>query len=171
MAAGQELSSTQMVEEGNDKNRFKPQIGFYHLTRTSVQEALLPLLDRTLSSDERALICCSDTEELERLDRALWESPVYFWLPHGSQKTGFAARQPIWLSAKAEPPPNGALFLFRIDGADIIDVNRFKRVFDLFDGQNEDSVVRARLRWKKLKQDGFDLTYWKQEPQGWRQAG
>lgn len=152
-----------------------PQIGFYHLTRTSVQEALPPLLDRTLSSGERAIISCDSLEVMDRLDKALWESRDYLWLPHGAEREDeedpHAARQPIWLTTRAIQPPNKAGFLFRLNGAEIGPLRMFRRVFDLFDGRDEQSVIKARQRWKAFRQEGLPLTYWKQEAKGWRQAG
>ncbi|MDF7673989.1 DNA polymerase III subunit chi [Acetobacteraceae bacterium ESL0709] len=152
-----------------------PQIGFYHLTRTSVQEALPQLLDRTLASGERAVISCASDEEMKNLDRTLWESRHYFWLPHGaegnSDEESHAVRQPIWLSVRTEAPANGARFLFRLNGAPTAPLAGFVRIFDLFNGQDEQSVAEARKRWKEFRQAGYSLAYWKQEAKGWRQAG
>ena len=36
------------------------EIGFYHLTKTALPEALARLLDRTLQSGQRALVLCPD---------------------------------------------------------------------------------------------------------------
>jgi len=37
----------------------------------------------------------------------------------------------------------------------------------LFDGRDEDAVTSARARWKALKDEGHDLTYWQQGERGW----
>ena len=39
------------------------EIGFYHLTRTGVEQALPKLLDRTLAAGQRALVLCRTEQE------------------------------------------------------------------------------------------------------------
>lgn len=146
------------------------QVDFYHLTRTALEEALPALLRRTLSVGQRAVLRCRSATERDHLDKILWESPAVAWLPHGTEKTGFAERQPVWLTV-GDDVPNQARFLFRADGAGSDDFSGFERVFDLFDGRDEASVSRARLRWKAAKQAGCKLTYWKQGTKTWQQAG
>ncbi len=64
-------------------------IGFYHLTRTSLLAALPPLLGRTLAAGERALIL-SAPEQISAIDDALWQSQNPDWLPHGTAATPHA---------------------------------------------------------------------------------
>lgn len=141
------------------------EIGFYHLTRSSAEQALPALLGRTLAAGQRALVLCADAERLAALDAALWTCEQPDWLPHGSAASGNADLQPIWL-ATDDTAPNGAAFLFVLDGAPA-DWGRFTRVFDLFDGNDPDSVARARERWRAAKAAGHALTYWQQGPRGW----
>ena len=63
--------------------------------------------------------------------------------------------------------PNGARFLFLVDGAESARLDAFDRVIDLFDGQDEAAVAAARRRWKAAKAAGHALTYWQQGPRGW----
>jgi len=65
--------------------------------------------------------------------------------------------------------PAGAGFLFRIGGAAAA-VGAYKRVFDLFDGNDEAQVLAARARWREGKEAGHGLTYWRQGEQGWEKA-
>jgi DNA polymerase-3 subunit chi len=51
------------------------------------------------------------------------------------------------------------------------DVSDFTRVFDLFDGNNEQAVTDARKRWSDAKTAGHAITYWKQGDAGWVKAG
>ena len=146
------------------------EIGFYHLTRTSAEQALPALLGRTLQSGERAVIFCA-RDRVAALDTALWLCPAPDWLPHGSADMGFAELQPIWITA-ADEAPNGARFLFVLDGCESAALERYTRVFDLFDGNDEASVVAARGRWRAAKAAGHALTYWQQGPRGWeKKAG
>lgn len=145
------------------------EIGFYHLTRTALPEALARLLDRTLQAGQRALVLCPDAARLKTLDTALWACPEPAWLPHGTAADGDADLQPVWLSTDAEPA-NGARFLFLVDGADTDRRDTFERVFDLFDGNDADKTAAARARWTAAKEAGHTLTYWKQGPRGWEKG-
>ena len=140
--------------------------GFYHLTRTGPDEALPKLLGRTLAAGQRALVLCGSEERVAALDTALWLSADPDWLPHGTRTTGQAQMQPIWL-ATDDAAPNGARFLFLVDGAQTARADTFERVFDLFDGRDEAAVVAARRRWTAARQGGHTLTYWQQTARGW----
>lgn len=141
------------------------EVGFYHLTRTPLEQALPALLGRTLAAGERAVVLCGSAERVASLDRALWACAEPDWLPHGSARTGDAALQPIWLTEEDERP-NGARYLFLLDGKGA-DLSGWARVFDLFDGQDEGQVAAARARWSAAKAAGHALTYWRQGERGW----
>jgi DNA polymerase-3 subunit chi len=143
------------------------EIGFYHLTRTGVEQALPQLLDRTLAAGQRAVVRCA-AGRVAALDAALWESADF--LPHGSAAAGDAEWQPIWLTEREENP-NGAAFLFLLDGLAAEDLSAWARVFDLFDGNDAAAVEAARARWRAAREAGHALTYWQQTPEGWRKGG
>jgi DNA polymerase-3 subunit chi len=145
-------------------------IGFYHLTRTGPEAALPRLLGRALADGGRAMVLSPEAERIAALDASLWTSADPDWLPHGTPASGHAPWQPIWLTTEAGQAPNGARFLFLLDGADGAALDAFERVFDLFDGGNEDAVAAARRRWAAAKAAGHDLTYWKQTATGWEKA-
>ena len=141
-------------------------IGFYHLTRTGPDQALPQLLARTLAAEQRALVLCGTAERVTALDDALWKCADPVWLPHGTAADGDADLQPIWLTTD-DASPNGARFLFLVDGAASARLGEFDRVFDLFDGTDEAVVAAARTRWAEAKSAGHTLTYWQQGPRGW----
>jgi DNA polymerase-3 subunit chi len=141
-------------------------IGFYHLTRTGAELALPALLGRTLKAGQRAVVMCGSEARVEALDAALWLCPDPDWLPHGTPASGNADLQPIWLTDRDEAP-NGAKYLFLLDGADSLALGGFERVFDLFDGRDEEAVEAARARFRTRKAAGHLLTYWQQTPKGW----
>jgi DNA polymerase III subunit chi len=151
------------------------EIGFYHLTRTPLDQALPRLLGRVLEGGGRAMVLCGGPERVAALDAALWLCADPDWLPHGTARSGNAELQPIWLTeedAPAEGAPNGARFLFLLDGADSARLDRFDRVLDLFDGNDEAALEAARRRWAAAKAAGHALSYWQQGPRGWeRKAG
>lgn len=146
------------------------EIGFYHLTRLPLEKALPRLLGRVLAAPGRALVLCGGPERVAALDDALWLSADPDWLPHGTPRTGQAEHQPIWLTAEdpgAAGAPNGARYLFLVDGAEAASLAAFDRVFDLFDGNDEQAVAAARRRWTAARGAGHALSYWQQGPRGW----
>jgi DNA polymerase-3 subunit chi len=144
------------------------EIGFYHLTRSGAEQALPQLLGRTLEARQRALVLCGDAERLAALDTALWLCPQPDWLPHGTPASGNAELQPIWLATEDTPAPNGAKFLFLVDGSGSVRLDQYERVFDLFDGRDEAALAAARGRWSAAKKAGHTLTYWQQTERGWQ---
>lgn len=146
------------------------EVGFYHLTRTGPDQALPPLLGRTLAAGERAVVRVGNDARVAALDEALWASQDPDWLPHGTARTGHAELQPIWLTT-AEENPNGARFLFLLDGLGCLDLLAWARVFDLFDGADPAAVAAARVRWTAAKDAGVTLAYWQQTDRGWAKRG
>jgi len=146
------------------------EIGFYHLTRSPLEQVLPRLLGRVLEGGGRAMVLAGSVERVAALDTALWLAAEPDWLPHGSPATGQAEDQPIWLTAEDAPEagaPNGARFLFLLDGVESARLSLFDRVLDLFDGNDEAAVTAARARWRTAKSAGHALSYWQQGPRGW----
>ena len=148
------------------------EIGFYHLTRSSAEQALPRLLERTLELGKRALVRVRDEARAAALDEALWKLPEPVWLPHGTAALGDAQMQPVFIAGPpdGEAAPNRASFLFLLDGVEAA-AEPFERVFDLFDGGDAAALAAARGRWSALKQAGHRLTYWRQDAKGWQKAG
>ncbi|MBW4093884.1 MAG: DNA polymerase III subunit chi [Proteobacteria bacterium] len=142
------------------------EIGFYHLTRTPLAQALPRLLGRSLAAGERAVVRCAAPAQVAALDAALWDCAEPDWLPHGTAADGDAELQPVWLTAIDEVP-NGARFLFLVDGAEAADLAPYARVFDLFDGGDPAAVAAARQRWLAARAGGHTLSYWQQGARGW----
>lgn len=144
--------------------------GFYHLTRTPLEQALPKLLGRVLSGGGRAMVRLAEPQRLEALDAALWACPDPDWLPHGSPRSGHPHLQPIWLTTEDAGPegaPNGARFLFLLEATQSERLDAFDRVLDLFDGGDAEAVAAARSRWRNAKAGGHALTYWQQGARGW----
>ncbi len=142
------------------------EIGFYHLTRTTADQALLPLLGRTLDAGQRAVVLLGSHARVAELDELLWASTDPDWLPHGTPAAGDPDMHPIWLT-DADDAPNNAAYAFLLDGRESGHLASFTRVFDLFDGRDEALVAAARRRWTGAKAAGHALTYWQQGTKGW----
>ncbi|HFA60280.1 MAG TPA: DNA polymerase III subunit chi [Rhodospirillales bacterium] len=146
------------------------QVGFYHLTRSRLEEALPRLLEKVLEAGQRAVVRVADGEQLELLNRALWTYRRESFLPHGTRADGFAERQPIYLTAGLENP-NGARVLVLVGGASTEGMADYARCLDLFDGNDPEAVAAARARWRAAREAGHELVYWQQkEGGGWQRA-
>ena len=147
------------------------EVGFYHLTRSTLDDALPRLLEKAYASGVRVLVRGRDAERIDLLDRALWTYRKESFLPHGTRADGFSDQQPIYLTATVENP-NRATVLVRIEEAEAPDLASFARCLDLFDGHDPDAVARARQRWRDAQAAGHACTYWQQgERGGWVKAG
>ncbi|MDG6095526.1 DNA polymerase III subunit chi [Acetobacter sp. AN02] len=142
---------------------------FYHLLRRAPEEALPALLGRTLGAGHRAAVWCGDPNRVKALDAALWKVSDPVWLPHAATGAEYPERQPVWLTG-GEDVPNGAEFLFLMDGRRLPHNSSFSRIFDLFDGQDGQAVADARSRWTEARAAGHELAYWRQEEKGWVRA-
>lgn len=142
------------------------EVNFYHLTRSSLEDALPRLLVKTLQAGERAVVLLGSVERVEALNTHLWTYDPNGFLPHGAQRDGEAERQPVWLTHLDENP-NKATFLFVADRAKSDRVGDYKRCFEMFDGRDDEAVTEARVRWKSYKEQGHTIVYWQQTDGGW----
>jgi DNA polymerase-3 subunit chi len=142
------------------------EVWFYHLERTSLDQALPELLEKTLSRGWKALVRTPLPERVEHLDGWLWSYRDESFLPHGAAAEPNSERQPVLLTTGFENP-NGADALFLVDGAEPGELNGFARCVVLFDGADEGQLAGARALWGKIKADGLPVSYWKQQARGW----
>ena len=147
------------------------ELGFYHLTRSSLEEALPRLLEKVVASGKRAVLRAAEEERLDALNRALWTYGNDSFLPHGAKADGNAADQPVYLTTGGENP-NGATVLVLVDAAPAEDLAAFERCAEMFDGRDERAVGLARARWREAAAAGHQVVYWQQnERGGWVRGG
>lgn len=143
------------------------EVWFYHLERSTLDQVLPELLERTLARGWKALVRTGDPQRVEHLDGFLWNWRDDAFLPHGMASEPFAERQPVLLTTAADNP-NAAEALFLIDGAEPGDLEPHERCIVLFDGRDEAALAGARQRWKAFKSEGRVVSYWKQGAErGW----
>ena len=143
------------------------EILFYHL-RQPIEKALPQLLEKTLQRGWNAVIRIGSDERLAALDDVLWTYRDDGFLPHGTEKSGREARQPIFLTTGPRRP-NAAQVLFLVDNApsdEISDDNVYQRVVLIFDGDDEDQLAKAREDWRRARAAARDATYWQQSETG-----
>ena len=146
------------------------EIWFYQLERSTLDQVLPELLDRTLQRGWRARVRVADADQRREIDEQLWTWREDSFLAHGMADDDHAGRQPILLTADSENL-NRSQALFIVDRSDMTLKEEFERCFIIFDGRDEAALATARARWKALKDQGANLAYWKQSEAGrWERA-
>ncbi len=143
-------------------------VRFYHLSRSSLEQALPSLLEKCLARDWRVVVRLSSRQRVEMLNQNLWVAAERSFLPHGCFEDGEAERQPIWLTAEDERP-NGATVLMLCEGCVSEKMAEYALVCDVFSGDDAEALAAARQRWRHYQATGHDLTYWQQMEKGWEQ--
>lgn len=146
---------------------------FYHLERTSLEQAAGALLEKCLQHDKRVLAVSDRVERRASLDQALWTYRDESFLPHGRDEAEGLdpAAQPVLISHNMANQ-NGAHFCLLMDGADPgLEVD-FERCMVMFDGADQATRQIARIQYKKAKELGAVVRYFQQTPSnGWKEAG
>ncbi|MBB4190350.1 DNA polymerase-3 subunit chi [Rhizobium aethiopicum] len=138
---------------------------FYHLTETRLEDALPPLLDKSIERGWRVVVQTSEAARRDALDAHLWTFREESFLPHGIDEGDFAENQPVLLTVTSDNA-NAATVRFIVDGAEPPSADAYERVVFMFDGHDQEQLEGARVQWKKLKGEGHNLTYWQQTPEG-----
>lgn len=147
-----------------------PQVDFYHLTQSTLDDALVMLVKKCQVAGKKVLIQCP-RPAAEAIDDALWTHDPESWLPHGLDDAPGADRSGIWINSGVEGNPVSAEFLFLLHGAERPDMGGFERVFNLFDGRSEAQVAQAREQWRSWKaSEDLTMRYFAQDDTGrWEQ--
>ncbi|MBB3919361.1 DNA polymerase III subunit chi [Rhizobium fabae] len=138
---------------------------FYHLTETRLEDALPPLIDKSVERGWRVAVQTREAARRDALDQHLWTFREESFLPHGTDEGDFAESQPVLLTVTSDNA-NAATVRFIVDGAEPPPVDAYERVVFMFDGHDQEQLEAARAHWKRLKGEGHNLTYWQQTPEG-----
>ncbi len=142
------------------------EILFYHMQRQPLERVLPNLVERSLERGWQAAIQAVSEERLSALDDGLWTYTDESFLPHGTDREPDAATQPVVLTLR-DLNPNGASIRFLVEGADLPpDAADYARICILFDGTDQDALLRAREQWRQAKAAGHDVAYWQQDDSG-----
>ena len=137
---------------------------FYHLTESTLEEALPPLLEKSLERGWKAVVQTGSDERRAALDQHLWTWRDDSFLAHGLDHEPHAAAQPVLLTT-GQGAANGAQIRFMVDGASPPDLAAYARAVFMFDGHDDMQVRQAREHWKAMKTAGHQATYWQQTPE------
>lgn len=140
-------------------------VSFYHLLSSPLEKALPKLLEKIYGMGKRSVVVCDTEERLAEMNMILWTFSQSAFLPHGTAREGFAEDQPIWLTTQVENP-NGASVLIITNHQIVSNFDGFERCLDFFNGQDQESLEKARTRWRHYKTNAFSLAYWQQMQDG-----
>jgi DNA polymerase-3 subunit chi len=136
---------------------------FYHLTESTLEDALPGLLERSVGRGWRVVVQTGTEERRDALDAHLWTFRDDSFLAHATDREMHSAEQPILLTTGIANP-NEARIRFMVDGASPPDLSGYERAVFLFDGHDAGQVEAARAHWKTMKDAGHAVTYWQQTP-------
>ena len=147
-----------------------PEIFFYHLERTPMQQALPELLEKVVQRGWRAYVHGLEEDTIEALNAHLWTYAPASFLAHGIEGDELAARQPILLGTSGQMV-NGAECYLSVAPVELPDISETSRCLVVFEGADDAHLAWARSTWKRLKGEGAALAYWKQNERGkWERA-
>lgn len=136
---------------------------FYHLTESTLEEALPPLLEKSLQRGWKVVVQVGSEERRDALDQHLWTYRDDSFLAHGTEHDNHADQQPILLMTGLDNP-NSAQIRFIGDNASPPDLSGYQRAVFMFDGHDMSQVELARMHWKAVRANGHSATYWQQTP-------
>jgi DNA polymerase-3 subunit chi len=134
---------------------------FYHLTESTLEDALPPLLEKSVERGWRVVVQTGSEERRDALDAHLWTFRDDSFLGHGLESDPLAADQPILLTA-GDGNGNAATVRFVVDGAQPPPLDPYERGVFMFDGHDHAQLESARDCWKRMKAAGHAVTYWQQ---------
>lgn len=137
------------------------EVFFYHLTESTLEDALPALLEKSLSRGWRVVVQTGSEERMDTLDAHLWTYRDDSFLGHGLDSDPRAADQPILLTTQGGNG-NTAQVRFVVDGAEPPSLDGYERAVFMFDGHDQQQLEFARAQWKALKGQGHAVTYWQQ---------
>lgn len=115
----------------------------------------------------KAVIKVPSPVHMDDIDQVLWTFDKGSFLAHDTEKSKYPEDQPIYITTNDDNPASADVLVLT-DGATTELLSGYKRVLEMFDGNNPTAVEEARERWKGYKDSGYDLTYWQQtENGGW----
>ena len=147
------------------------EVRFHHLERRRVDQALPGLLELRCEEGRRVVVRASSDEMVAALNERLWTYDDASFLPHGAAGDGDPMTQPIFLTSEAKiPTPRRCWSGFPAPRPAEAD-DAFDLVVLMFDGRDEAALAQARGEWRRLKDQGRAISYWRESDEGgWEQA-
>jgi DNA polymerase III subunit chi len=137
---------------------------FYHLTESTLEEALPALIEKSVQRGWRVVVQTGTEERRDALDAHLWTFRDDSFLAHATDREAYPEEQPVLLTT-GQGNVNQARIRFMVDGAVPPDLGAYERAVFMFDGHDAGQLEAARGQWKQMKAGGHSVTYWQQTPE------
>jgi DNA polymerase-3 subunit chi len=137
---------------------------FYHLTESTLEEALPGLLEKSVERGWRVVVQTGTDERRDALDAHLWTFRDDSFIAHATDREAFLEEQPVVLTT-SNSNFNEARIRFMVDGAVPPELGGYERAVFMFDGHDAAQLEAARGHWKLMKSGGHSVTYWQQTPE------
>ena len=165
------------MDEGEDISQLSEQdepalsqIDFYQLRDADMATPLAMLAHKTVTSGHKLLIL-AQKDSHDSISERLWSFRSDSFLAHAADDNEGHEHAQIWLTSDVAANQIDARFLALTAGLEPLEVQKFERVFNLFDGTSEPAVSAARDSWKRWSgTDDVTCRYFAQDDQGsWSQ--
>ena len=137
---------------------------FYHLTESTLEDALPGLLEKTLRARLAGAGADRHRRAARRARRHLWTFRDDSFLAHGTDRDPHAEAQPVLLTT-GQDNRNARRRCVSSSTAPSRRPDAYERSVFMFDGHDQAQVEAARDQWKVLKAAGNAVTYWQQTPE------
>ena len=145
-------------------------IDFYHLRDADFATPLAMLAHKTVTSGQKLLILAQKDSHAAISER-LWSFRPDSFLAHAADENKGHEYARIWLTSNVAVNRIDARFLALTAGLEPPEIQKFDRVFNLFDGTSDVAVSAARDSWKRWSRtEDVTCRYFAQDDQGrWSQ--
>tara|TARA_B100001094_G_C17767706_1_gene593487 strand:+ start:32 stop:484 length:453 start_codon:yes stop_codon:yes gene_type:complete len=140
-------------------------LDFYALSKSSLEDTLLKILDKVVLSKKRALVFTQSEEEAETLCDYLWNANQNKWFGHGTIKDGNAFDQNIFISDQVNNL-NDANIIILTNSIYHEELFNFERCINIFLQDDVENINTAKKIWSRGSELNFELNYWIQTSTG-----
>ncbi|PPR77396.1 MAG: hypothetical protein CFH01_01560 [Alphaproteobacteria bacterium MarineAlpha2_Bin1] len=145
------------------------EINFYNITRSSVEKLLPRLLEKILQEGSTVDFLFKSLQKLEYIDDFLWTYTADSFIPHSTNDLNSSNLNLILLSLKEKDNNNADVFV-TIEGFLPENIEKYKKVIDIFNGKDTEIFKDALDRVEKIRNKGYKVHCWRQENSGWEKA-
>jgi DNA polymerase-3 subunit chi len=140
-------------------------LDFYALSKSSLEDTLLKILDKVISSKKRALVFTQSEEKAETLCDYLWSANPNKWFGHGTVQDGNVSEHNIFISHQVNNLNNSDIIILT-NSIYYEELFNFERCINIFAEDNIEAIDSAKKIWFKGAELDFELNYWSQTSTG-----
>lgn len=143
----------------------------YKFSYTPLDKGCAKLLEKVYQTGGRAHVLTEDEAQTEALTTSLWTYHPRSFLPHGTQKDGWAEDQPIWISSEMNAQ-NKATYIVLYNYPDVPAIKNYAHCIDMFSGNDIQTLGVAKKRYQYYKTlTQAEIVCWFQNEKGdWQRS-